>query len=1425
MHFRLSRIRTRLFLQTAALVFASTILFAAAVNIFVLGPLSGRLAEVELGLVTKNLSSEIRSRFEAVERQLEIARKSAEKGYLPDGDLEDFARFFFPVLDSLPSVSAAMLAGEDSRELILFKDDAGWRARFTDAETFKGRARWRHWDSSGRFMREEILPSLYDSRTRPWHRGALELEGEGKTYWTKPYVFYTKQEPGMTASTRVSGKDGRTLVLGMDLSLRDLSAITSAVGVGKEGFLAVFDGEKRILALPGGSKRKSGTEAKNELLQPPSASKGDPLAEGFARWMGTGETFEENLFYRAGGRKWIVRFTPFALGDNVFSIGIFSPAEEFYRFEEGIPAILAAILAASVSLAALLAALISRRLGDPIVRLAEQSSRIGNLDFTPLAFGKTPYEELNRLSEAQERMRSLLQSATRDLEETDKLRTTELEKFSRALDQSPVSVIITDTKGKIEYVNPGFCRTTGYSAEEAIGSNPRILKSGETPSETYTELWNTVLSGRDWFGEFVNRKKNGELYWESAVITPIRSESGDITHLVAIKEDVSDLRRARRELQDQLAFIGQLIDALPNPIFYKGADGRYLGCNRAYENAFGTMRDYIRGKTVLEVEKLPENERIAYHENDLRLLATGETSYTQVKRTLADGTVHEFLHWILGFKLSAGKPGGLLGIFVDVSELKEKEEELRKARAVAEEATKAKSLFLANMSHEIRTPMNAIIGMAYLALKTDLTPKQRDYVGKIHNAGTSLLGIINDILDFSKVEAGKIEFESIDFDLDDVMSNVAGFTSRKTFEKGIEFLYHAAPDIPKDLRGDPLRLGQILTNLVNNAVKFTERGEVAVSVTPVQRTGGKIELRFDVRDTGIGMSPEQTMKLFAAFTQADGSTTRKYGGTGLGLAISKRLVELMGGRIWVESRRGAGSTFSFTAWFEVAEKDRKAGRIVPESLSGLRMLVVDDNPEARQILVEYLEALRFEADSVASGAEAVAAVKARDRDSPYAAVFMDWKMPGMDGIAATRILKREAGLAKPPAVVMVTAYEQEELRREAESVPLDAILLKPVSQSLLFESILKLFTPAGSGALGRTVAGQTEDYGLSGTKALLAEDNEINRQIATELLESQGMRIESAENGRIAVEMAERNEYDVVLLDFQMPEMDGSEAAGLIRKRHPDLPIIAMTARAMAEERERCIRAGMNDHVAKPIDPHILFTTIARWIHRAGNRPSAKASTHGTAAGSDFPAIPGIDSASGLRRTAGNRDLYAELLRRFAEGWEEGEKKIRASLALGDRKGAERDAHTLKGLAGNLGAGAVQKAAAEVEGEIAAGAAEGNLDESLAKLGGLLREVSGAVKRTLPGKPPETGKRKEGTPSSAADIERLTSLLRSSDAEAVEFLASRRESIAAVCDPRDYMRLESLVKSYAFDDALAELEKLSANDQDEPGFAENHRKK
>jgi PAS domain S-box-containing protein len=833
--------------------------------------------------------------------------------------------------------------------------------------------------------------------------------------------------------------------------------------------------------------------------------------------------------------------------------------------------------------------------------------------------------------------------------------------------------------------------------------------------------------------------------------------------------------------------------------------------NAQTETVFGYRREELVGQPVEML--VPEAVRPGHAELRAAFHAAPSTREMGVGQELnalrKDRSVFPVEIGLSPLPAHGSEPGQVAVSIRDITARKQQEKEIIEARQRAEEATAAKSMFLANMSHEIRTPMNAIIGMTHLALKTELTPKQRDYLTKVRSAAGALLGIINDILDFSKIEAGKLDIESAEFRFDDVLENLSTVVSQKAHEKGLEFLISAQPDIPPSLIGDPLRLGQVLINLVNNSVKFTERGEVIVSVRMEEQAGERVKLSFSVRDTGIGMTPEQLDRLFQAFSQADTSTTRKFGGTGLGLSISKRLVEMMGGKIWAESEPGKGSTFTFTAWFGEGSAEQSRRRFVPD-LAGIRALVVDDNAQAREVLGDALRGFALRVDAVPSAQDAIRTLVAADSNDPFKLVLMDWQMPEMDGLQASAVIRRDLGLKHEPRIVMVTAYGREEVRAHSEKIGVDAYLSKPVNASVLYDTLMEQLgsVEPSSEALAHHPADQ--NYDAHGVRVLLVEDNDMNQQVATELLESAGAIVKIANHGGIAVNLLKEGPqpppFEIVLMDLQMPEMDGLTATRLLRadKRFDGLPIVAMTAHALVEERERCLQAGMNDHVTKPIDPDALFAALARWAKpRAEAAPSKPPKAQG-----ELPEIEGVNTADGLKRVAGNVRLYRSLLEQFVAKESDAVSTIREALEKGDRETAERAAHTLKGVAGNLGIGRVQEGAARVEQAIRKN--DSDVTNLLTELQASLAPQVEAIRAVVAAPAPSEPMSRFDSQQTAEAIARLKSLLDANDGDAADAAIQVATALTGRVEASRLQTLQSLIDEFDFEGAKAVLLEVAA---------------
>ncbi|QKJ67163.1 response regulator [Deefgea piscis] len=914
-----------------------------------------------------------------------------------------------------------------------------------------------------------------------------------------------------------------------------------------------------------------------------------------------------------------------------------------------------------------------------------------------------------------------------------------------------------------------------------------------------------------------------------------------------------EIERRTMALTDSEARSRAVLEGAPVAVALLNNQGIITDWNRAAELTFGFERQFAIGKQIIDLIALPEKsllyEILSYHLNEESKNKVGNLFWDLEAKNKSGSK----LSIEVGITIYQQNEDWVATLFArDISQRKKNEVELQIAKAKAEDAASVKSMFLANMSHEIRTPMNAIIGMSHLALKTDLNPKQHDYVAKIHNAGTSLLGIINDILDFSKIEAGKLHIEQIKFELDQVLTNVSTITSQKAYEKGLEFIIHPLTGIPAHLIGDPLRLGQILTNLINNAIKFTDQGEVDIRINLVEQLDNRVKLEFRVSDSGIGMTPEQQEHLFSPFTQADSSTTRKYGGTGLGLTISKRLVEIMSGQMAFTSQPGMGSCFYFTAWFGHDDIEN-VPRVFPTKVNNLRILVVDDTDSARQLLHEILSTMPVQIEICDSGAAAVEmALGALQHKNPFHLILMDWQMPGMDGITAAREIRQHLPGQNQPRIVLVTAFEREEVHQTVRDDLLDAVIVKPVTASSLVDCMVELFAPEQKSNSGDQISHDQENHSLlKGMRVLLTEDNLINQQIAFELMSSVGIEVTIANHGQEAISILEQHPdqyFSVILMDMQMPVMDGYEASRHIRAdaRYDTVPLLAMTAHAMVEERERCLSLGMNDHISKPIDPAVLFERLQHWktqkqsatplneqssiLHLATAQyidtaretasptslmpsPSTKEQTDNEISNtlSAIAKLPGIDLIGGLSRLMNNKPLYLQLMRQFCQSEVDCISRINAAINNNDRATASRYAHTIKGVAANLGVTQLAEDAGIVEHFLRTENDQHDLTPWLNNIESALKSI-GNVVCNLKNQSNATNTTKNtarsANPEERILLNELLSLLKQMDCEALDFFEVNRATFSSIFNNDDFSDLNSTIECCDLSAAHTKLNKL-----------------
>jgi polar amino acid transport system substrate-binding protein len=885
-----------------------------------------------------------------------------------------------------------------------------------------------------------------------------------------------------------------------------------------------------------------------------------------------------------------------------------------------------------------------------------------------------------------------------------------------ALDAAANMIVITNRSGVIEYVNPAFSKTTGFQSHEVLGQASSILSSGLHDSTFYATMWQSLLSGQPWEGELNNRRKNGEIYPEQMTVTPI-VEDGEIAHFVAIKRDISEEIRTRTRLklvEAAIQNIDQGIHIMEAQPHSQGPLIQYINSGFSHitgysaEEAVGARAGFMRG---------PHTDH-AKIKQIIQTMTDGGSITVEMSYQRKDGTPFVGELHLSPVHNDSGTVSHYIGLLSDIDMRKQAEAALRDARDQALENSRLKSEFLSNMSHEIRTPMNGIIGMTDLLLDTALDDDQRSFTGIVRDSAQALLVVINDILDFSKIEAGKLDIDITDFSTVQTVEGTIELLAAKAREKSLTLTSFVDPSLPARLRGDPTRLRQVLLNLLSNAIKFTDKGSVELNTTQVQINHQPM-VKFDVRDTGIGISQNTQARLFQSFTQADSSTTRKYGGTGLGLAICKRLVELMGGDIGIESQEGHGSTFWFTLPLVASTTDdstQATQNVLANAVQGQRVLVVDDHASDRKIIHRYLASWDMANDGANNAEEALKLMQdAADVGTPYSAALIDFVMPGMDGLELARTLRQDPRF-DATRLIMVSAHDQRDLCQQALAVGFTACLSKPIRQSQLFDTLTnnpEIPTEAQDSKLLETV--NTVSPNLHNTLEnraliLLAEDNLINQKVAQLQINKLGYALHIVNNGQEAVQavaasMARKvNAYAAVLMDCQMPILDGFEATALIRKEerqegHHHLPIIAMTANAMQGDRERCMAAGMDDYLSKPIRPEQLRSLLEQWAGPALTEKSpvvAKTLTNNTTTDSKHH---GLDIDFDLLNDyfGEEPEVITKLLILFESTTSTLLQELKVAMASQTSSTVCKLAHEFKGSCGNIGIERMAMIAANLE--------------------------------------------------------------------------------------------------------------------------------
>ena len=1184
----------------------SALIVAASFYLLQTKPLAASSARAQQEDATERVVTRVEGMVSQIERALLTLQDWSRDGLANIDQPAEFNRLMIPVLQQHSIISSIHLAGDEGREILLLKTPEGWKNRLTDIPKQGKQQHWLTWKDALTRQGEEWKEQDYDPRKRPWFSGAMATP-ENQIHWTAPYVFQSTKDPGITASVRWTDKrTGKQLVVAFDVLLTDISRFTTQLAYGEHGQVALLTTDGKVLGLPRLSGFDNDESLKKAVLQEPEKIGLPLLAQALANSNTGSKTVTDEK-----GDDWFVNLNDLSFRNQEFRIATLAPTADFSPWSMRLLVVLLILLGGVIAIGFAMSRRISRDLSQPLGKL-----------FAELEVTNHEISAQMKRASALAELAPLLQTASSFKELSQAL----LSGLSRHVDLAQGSLYRVSEQDQLILCG-GYARPVGADLPDsipfgeglvgqcAIERQPILI---EHPAAGYLQV-SSALSGGNPAAILILPIINNHVLLgliELAILNELDADERNLidsllpmlalcmeildrnarTHelLLATQEQAKALEAQQRINKENEARLRQILEDSPAAVTMVTLEGEQVFVNRRLADMLGVPLDQIKSRRSSKFWADPHDRTLFMQE----MMTAHRVDDYEARFRREDGKEI----WVL-LNTRWVEQGGqrlLLTWMYDITERKLAETAMKQAQELAEEAAKTKSDFLANMSHEIRTPMNAIIGMAHLALKTDMTPRQRDYVKKIHNSGQHLLGIINDILDFSKIEAGKLNVEHTDFELDKLLDNVANLVSEKTTAKGLELVFDIAPDVPRHLIGDSLRMGQVLINYANNAVKFTEQGEVDIIMNVQERLDNEVVLWCGVRDTGIGLTEEQMGRLFQSFQQADTSTTRKYGGTGLGLSISKKLAELMGGEVGVTSEHGKGSTFWFTARLGIGSQKQR--NLIPDpDLRGRHVLVVDDNENARTVLGDLLMTMSFKVEEVGAGKTAIEQVRDKaGTPEAFEIVFLDWQMPGMDGIETAEKIQA-LGLDKPPHLVMVTAYGREEVMNAAHAAGIEDVLIKPVNASLLFDTAMRML---GAEVTDQRSAGDApslllEDMAmLKGARILLVEDNDLNQEVASEILRDAGFVVDIADNGQIAVNMVAQAAYDIVLMDMQMPVMDGVTATIEIRKNESfnELPIVAMTANAMQQDKDRCLAAGMVDFITKPIQPDELWAALGRWI-------------------------------------------------------------------------------------------------------------------------------------------------------------------------------------------------------------------------------------